>query len=88
MAVLRPPENGDVVYDNKITDAMQPPGNDRYRKADRNGSEILKTSLDTECASLGTVEKYMEILRNIPRTEMKASIIGDGLFVMEDVKAG
>lgn len=88
VAVLRPPSKGDVAYENKATAAMEPPGNDRYRKADRKGEEILDTSLDKECASVATLKEYKRITGRMARTEAKRGLFGEGLFLKDDVETG
>lgn len=79
---------GDVVYEIKPTAAMEPPGDSRHRCADREGTDRLITTIDEGCAHRDVVACYEELLSSIPRTEKKkSSLVGDGLFVKDDVEA-
>lgn len=66
---------------------MNPTGNGKYRRAKINGEEPLLTSLDKDCVEDATLQVYNEIIRVLPRTEVKKGLVGDGLFVTYYVTA-
>lgn len=72
------------MYENKQTITMNPNGNAKYQRAERDRKEPLMTSLDMNFVDGPTLQFNEDIVRHLPRTEVKKGLAGEDLFVKDD----
>lgn len=71
-----------------INSILEPPGDDAYTTAPRDGTAPIEVSLDRTCASFATLRVYWRMLRHTACTRVGPGLVGRGLFVCEDVEPG